>query len=427
MKGYTAGMLKISISFGEEVIERSLDPIRSPYTVGRTDENDIVIPDPSISRHHGQFVAQPEGWEIVDFQSTNGTAVNGERIEHTIIQGGDRLLFGSIHATVSEMLEIPLHEETAIIDRDRNRPSGQAQINLIGISDSFETLRRTIARVAAKGSTLMLRGEMGSGRGMIARAIHLASPAAAGPFVAVNCGSVGDDFESQFCGCVAGEGNAQDSRGYFSSAHGGTLFLDEVGELSSAAQEQLLRYLNAQSYTPVGSDTREPSSLRLITSTSIDLNGAVVEGQFRRDLLHRLKVVEIQVPPLRERRADIALLANHFAGNLSIELGIGFGGLTAGARKALEAYSWPGNVRELCNSIKSALITADGKALVAAHLKLEGGSVSVAAPDRALGEVERDHIIAVLNDVGGNKAKAARILGISRTALYEKLDRFGLR
>jgi two-component system response regulator HydG len=322
----------------------------------------------------------------------------------------------------------------------------QAQFGFERIIGHAAPLREALARagkVASTETTVLLLGESGTGKELVARAIHQTSPRADGPFVALNCAALPETLlESELFGHERGAFTGADRQkpGRFEIARGGTLFLDEVGELSPGVQAKLLRVLQEREFQRVGGTTTLHADVRVVAATNRDLAQAVTAGRFRQDLYYRLNVFAVTLPPLRERGDDVLLLAEHFARHLGARLGKRNTVFTPESRKRLLAYAWPGNIRELQNAVERALILAEGETLTLDDLALPPLTVAtsppVASPNRpqpigpveegSIPELERTLIVRALRETGGNKSRAARILGISRSQLYTRLVRFGL-
>ncbi|HEX4000115.1 MAG TPA: sigma-54 dependent transcriptional regulator [Pirellulales bacterium] len=288
-------------------------------------------------------------------------------------------------------------------------------------------------KVAASEATVLLRGESGTGKGVLARAIHARSPRAAGPFVTVHCPSLSADLlESELFGHARGSftGAVQDTLGKVAAAKGGTLFLDEIGELPLALQPKLLRLLQEKRYERVGEAQTRVCDVRLMAATNRDLSAAVASGTFREDLLYRLNVIEIDLPPLRERRADIPVLANHllrFFSRHGVKPAKSF---TPEAIAAIVRYRWPGNVRELRNAIERGVILASTDYVGLSDLPAQIGSsptgAAVEVGGRAtLDELEAEHIRRILGCTE-TMDEAAAVLGIDPSTLYRKRKRYGL-
>jgi two-component system, NtrC family, response regulator HydG len=287
-------------------------------------------------------------------------------------------------------------------------------------------------RVARVDSTVLLTGESGVGKERIARFIHDESSRAGGPFVAINCGAVPENLlESELFGHVRGSftGATQDRIGLFEAANSGTLLLDEIGEVPPPMQVKLLRALQERQIRRVGENRNRPISARVIAATNRDLVKEIRAARFREDLYYRLRVVEIAIPPLRERREDILPLARAFVADAARRTGRNVSGFTATAAHQLLRYGWPGNVRELENAIERAVVLTPRSRIDIEDLP---GEVGLAVPDavaatdvRPLAEVERDYIKSVLRAVGGNRSQAAQKLGIGEATLYRKIKQFG--
>jgi transcriptional regulator with PAS, ATPase and Fis domain len=287
-------------------------------------------------------------------------------------------------------------------------------------------------RVAQVDSTVLLTGESGVGKERIARFIHEESARAGGPFVAINCAAVPENLlESELFGHVRGSftGATQDRVGLFEAANSGTLLLDEIGEVPPPMQVKLLRALQERQIRRVGENRNRPVSARVIAATNRDLVKEIRAARFREDLYYRLRVVEIRIPPLRERREDVLALARAFVTDAAARTGRKVSGFTPAAAHQLLRYGWPGNVRELENAIERAVVlTARGR------IDIEDlpPEVGLAVPDaivptdvRPLADVEREYIKSVLRAVGGNRSQAARKLGIGEATLYRKIKQFG--
>ena len=312
----------------------------------------------------------------------------------------------------------------------------QRAVRLIGDSAPMQRLQEVIARVGPTDVGVLIFGETGTGKELVARALHDASRRSSGPFVAVNCAAIPQALlESELFGHVRGAFTDAkgERRGLFQQAHGGTLLLDEVGELDPTIQPKLLRAIQERRVRPVGSDAEVEVDTRVIAATHRDLDAEVEAGRFRQDLLYRLDVVRIDVPALRARGNDVLQLAQAFVGQQAARSDKRVTGITAAAAKLLLAYPWPGNVRELGNAIERAVALTEYEAITPADLpdKVQGhrpSHVIVAAEDPAdfvtLAEVERRYVLRVLDSVGGNRTRAAQILGVDRKTLYRKLQEY---
>jgi two-component system response regulator GlrR len=289
----------------------------------------------------------------------------------------------------------------------------------------------TIKNIAETDATVLIRGESGSGKELLAQAIHRASPRAAKPFVAVNCSAIPEALlESELFGHVKGSftGAVANHRGLFVTADGGTLFLDEIGDMPPALQVKLLRVLQERSVRPVGASQSVPVDVRILSATHRDLDAAMAEGQFREDLYYRLNVVSLHLPTLGERREDIPLLATHFLARLSEKYGKRFNGFAPDAMKALTTTSWPGNVRQLHNVVEQvcALATAPLIPLTLVQRALRSPGVQVLSFAEARQRFERDYLVGLLKLTDGQVADAARLAERNRTEFYRLLQKHGL-
>jgi transcriptional regulator with PAS, ATPase and Fis domain len=323
----------------------------------------------------------------------------------------------------------------AAIELDRQRLADEIRAlrdvarreGFIGEAPVIREVLELVRRVAPTGVNVMLRGESGVGKERVAHLIHSSSDRAQGPFVPLNCAALPESLlEAELFGIEEGVATGVQRRhGKIELADGGTLFLDEVGDLSLALQAKLLRVVQERELERLGGRERIPVDLRLVTATNRDLEDMVEQGQFRRDLYYRLRVVVVGIPPLRERRTDIPLLARHFLEMYANRFGRPGLVLSRQALDALMSYPFPGNVRELENVIQAAVALAPADAIGEDDLRLEGDRATPPQPGAllSLAELERRHIEQVLRSVDGNRQAAARILGIDRSTLYRKLQR----
>ena len=317
--------------------------------------------------------------------------------------------------------------------------------HIVGSAPSMRELFQQIRMVAPTRATVLIHGESGTGKELIANAIHQNSDRKRARFLPINCAAIPANLiESELFGHERGAftGAEKAHQGKFELAHGGTLFLDEIGELSPDLQAKLLRVLEERVVTRVGGTTPIPVDVRFITATHRDLHRMVQEGKFREDLFYRLKVVELRIPPLRERLEDIPLLVHAFVAQFDREHGKQIKGVSTEVAKALASYSWPGNVRELRNVVERMVIFCGEDEIRAAHLPPDFGQGSAFAalpvhpvpirqafagpPVQALDELERQAIFRALQETGGNKTQAARVLGIGVRTLHRKLKEYSL-
>jgi Nif-specific regulatory protein len=310
----------------------------------------------------------------------------------------------------------------------RRRLAGHTR--LVGASPAMQEVLDRIARVGPTASTVLILGESGVGKELIAQSIHDVSPRREGPYVAVNCAAFSDSLlESELFGHEAGAFTGAERRhsGQFERAHRGTIFLDEVGELSGACQAKLLRVLEGHAFQRLGGEEEIRVDVRTIAATHRDLREQVRQGRFREDLFYRLRVIDIQAPPLRERGDDVLELGVLFLGQFRQQMGRGPWRFSEEAIEMMRNYRWPGNVRELKNAIERAVVLGVGEEVTPADLGLpaqDGGS-GPQAQLISLAEAERRHIAYVLRKTGGNKTLACQVLGIGRGTLYKKLEEMG--
>jgi two-component system, NtrC family, response regulator AtoC len=326
-----------------------------------------------------------------------------------------------------------LRTRATILERGLTLPD--LETSLVGQSPPFLDLMRLIDRVAPTTSTVLVTGETGSGKEMVAKLLHTRGPRAQRPFVVVECAALQEDLlQSELFGHERGAftGAERAKPGLFEVAHGGTIFLDEIGEVSQATQVKLLRVLDTGTFRHVGGTKEIRVDVRVVAATNRDLGAMVRQRLFREDLFYRLSTITIEVPPLRARPADIGHLAGHFVSLLNGRHGsdrkIG-----SQAMQILMRHDWPGNVRELLHTIESAMIICDGPEILPAHLPAPIHAGQSSAPETGTGEslgtlqeMERRHIECVLRQTAGHRGNAARILGISERNLYRKLRDHGL-
>ncbi len=300
---------------------------------------------------------------------------------------------------------------------------------LIGQSAEWQGVLKKATQVAATETTVLLQGDSGTGKEVLARFIHRTSPRKNGPFVAINCAALPDQLlESELFGHERGAftGALQPKPGQIELASGGVLFLDEVGEMSPSAQAKLLRVLQEREFQRLGATRTLRANIRLVTATNRDLRRAVERGEFREDLYYRLHVFEIRIPPLRERKGDVPLFAEAFLKDIGCSLVRPPAGLAEEAKAALAAHDWPGNVRELRNVLERAAILCEGGFITTEHLSLYSPRPATAASTTDLGTIERQMIEKVLLETHWNKVMAAKRLGLTRTQLYGRLRKYDL-
>ena len=308
--------------------------------------------------------------------------------------------------------------------------------NIISQSPAMQEVLATVARVAPTRATVLLCGESGVGKDLIARAIHHRSPRRANPFVKINCTAIPENLmESELFGYEKGAftGAVSSKHGRFEQADGGTVFLDEIGDVPLAIQVKLLRVLQEREFERLGSNKTRQVDVRIVAATNVDLKRAVEEGSFREDLYYRLNVMPIYLLPLRQRLEDIAPLVQRSLGKFAAELGVPVDSISDEAMRLLVEYSWPGNVRQLENVIERSLLLSSSSRLEARDIKLDGapapaaeGSAQFLPEGMTLDEYERSVIREALRRANGNKSQAARLLGLTRNALRYRLAQMGM-
>ena len=328
------------------------------------------------------------------------------------------------------------------VERLRDEVHDRQQLGaMVGRSEVMRGIFRTVERIAKAEATILVTGESGTGKELVARAIHAHSPRSEGPFIAVNCGAIPSELiESELFGHEKGAfTGATDRRaGRFESANGGTLFLDEIGELDPAVQVKLLRALQERTFERVGSSESISVDVRIVTATNRDLQKEVADGNFREDLFYRVAVVPVELPPLRDRREDVRLLAQTFLKRADEQRGGGLKKLSAGALGALEGYNWPGNVRELENAIEHGLALCEGNVIDQQDLPISVGRSGQAEAlreqwrqgersfDDTVTRFETDILREALESNHWNQTRTANALGITRRVLKLKMDKLGI-
>jgi len=324
-------------------------------------------------------------------------------------------------------------EEAVVHRRDghdmaRHHGNGDESNGILAESAAMQKVMALIDRAALRDTPILLIGESGTGKELLARALHKKSPRAPGPFVAVNCSAIPETLlESELFGHRRGAFTdaRDDQRGLFQSAHRGTIFLDEIGDMAPALQGKLLRVLQEKEVHPLGAPAPVPTDVRIITATHRDLTTLVADGRFREDLLYRINVIEVQVPPLRERPDDLEPLVRHLLDKYGARLGKPGCTVSPEAMALLHRHTWPGNVREVENVIERALVLGTGSVIdtrdLPDRLRDQPPPNGCGIAGRRLADVEREHILRTLRAVHGNKAAAARVLGLNRKTLYRKI------
>ena len=401
--------------------------------IGTADGNDLVLVDRTVSRFHCEVSVRGNTIIIRDCGSTNGTLIDGVRIREAEIPPGTLVRIGG------SAFRVELGEEPAFVEVSGRSGFGE----LVGASVEIRRVYAVLERLALTDATVLVQGETGTGKDVLARSLHAASRRAERPFVAVDCGAIPENLvESELFGHVRGAftGATSDRRGVFEEADGGTLFLDEIGEMPLALQPKLLRAIESRSIRRVGGTGARTVDVRIIAATNRSLAASINDGSFREDLYYRLAVVEVRLPPLRARRDDIAVLASHFyrtfvgdRGELPTEFVAG-----------LVGRGWPGNVRELRNYIERSVSLGTITQRAAATSALPAPATAAPLPDaiesfialhlplkearRAwLESFELVYVRTMLKRVGGNVTRAAERAGVSRRFLQRMVARLGIK
>jgi DNA-binding NtrC family response regulator len=426
------------------IIENPAGPGRSvvigaePLVLGSDESCSVRIQDPHVSGRHAEIVRGPTGIVLRDLGSRNGTFVGPIAVKEVLLASPVeiklgittiRFEMGGEQGRLARLARDPVRDDELACAPTRFGPA-------VGASAPMRRLFALFARLASTELGITLIGETGTGKDVLARAIHEASPRAAHPFVVFDCGAVAPSLiESELFGHEKGAftGAVAERQGAFERADGGTLLLDEIGELSLELQPKLLRALEQRCIRRVGGSEDIAIDVRILAATNRDLEKAVRAGTFREDLFFRLSAAMLDVPPLRERRDDLPALVAHFLAEAGRPLAVAPETLAA-----LASYDWPGNVRELRNAVSGALAMADGNTLLPEHLlffrrqparaSTPGTAlpVVVTAAGPSLEHAERAAIEQALQQAGGNKTRAARALGIASSTLYEKIKKYAL-
>ena len=447
------------VFWGEQTAVFDL-PNQGEVSIGRADDNDVQIEDPSVSRKHA-VLRVGESLSIEDLGGSNGTCVKDSRASRdpTQTQGvrrlarvradlavGDSILLGTVCAVVRHVPELPAH----FPDPEEEQEGAAARPNGVVLRDAAMRAVYAEAYGAARATiSVLILGETGVGKEVLARAIHGRSPRAEGPFVSVNCAAFSESLlEAELFGYERGSfTGARDAReGLFEAADGGTLFLDEVGEATPATQAKLLRVVEERAVTRIGARRPRSIDVRIVSATNRDPVADADSGRFRKDLYFRLGGVVLTIPPLRERPSDIEPLARAFAAATCRQLERGPVEIAPETLARLHAYAWPGNVRELRNVIERAVILCGDDHLREAQLPPAVRDATPAAPSAPLtasaaqqsaeidaasfrAEVkalDRERIVEALERASGNQTRAAQLLGISRRTLVSRLHEFDL-
>jgi Nif-specific regulatory protein len=407
------------LRFYSEVDQQTGGETRSILCAPLRTQRAIIGVIECINKREGEFT-QPDLAFLEALAGSIAVAIENARLYHTL-----------------KLSEAKLRDEVAVLTRERQAGRGFSEI--VGSSSAMEKVFRLVESALGSPITVLLHGETGTGKEIIARVIHFHGPRKDRPFVAVNCGAFTESLlESELFGYRKGAftGANTDKRGLFAAANGGTIFLDEIGDTPLTMQVKLLRVLERGEFIPVGDTEPQKVDTRIISATHKDLLGEVRAGRFREDLYYRLNAFPIQVPPLRDRRDDIPLLVTHFLKRLAEGWGKRPATATREALQCLVRYSWPGNVRELEHELERALTLAGDATVLGPECFSErvlaastgAGQMRLASSlKHARNAFEKEYIAHVLRTQAGNVSHAARALGISRVMLQKKMKEFGLR
>jgi len=455
---------------GQGVFTSYALPAEGHLALGRSEKSDVRIEDDSISRKHARLLVGVS-LHVEDVGSVNGTRVRGERLatgQRVQVFAGEAFHIGSVMVVVvadddaprktsprnPDQVETrranPASQEGASGARGKSSVGGPASLQAharamhVIEDEAMRALYAMASRIAAGQIHVLVLGETGVGKELVAETLHERSPRSSGPFVCLNCAALSEPLlEAELFGYERGAftGAVQSKQGLLEAAHGGTIFLDEVGEMPMSLQAKLLRVIESKELLRVGAVRPRPIDVRFVAATNRDLAVAIAEGRFRSDLFFRLNGAKLVIPPLRERLREIEPLANAFVLRAAREIGRAETPvLSPEALHLLRAYPWPGNGRELRNFVERAVLLADGAVLTAEHFPV--AEMAAALPLHALprvaedavnepprsaeGEREREHILRVLQECAGNQSRAAKVLGIARSTLVARLDSYGV-
>lgn len=461
----TLRLRRCTLSFVIDGVTETLTFDKEEIRIGAMDDNDIVLDgDPTVSRQHCKIVQEETGYVLIDLRSTNGTFINKVRIREAYLGPGSTITVGNAQIKFNAR-----DESVAIV------PSGEKRLaGIVGGNARLREIYAIIEKIAPTATTVVIEGETGTGKEVVAQAIHSLSPRAKGPLMVFDCGAVPPNLvESELFGHEKGSftGAVMTRQGLFEMADGGTLFLDELGELPIDLQPKLLRVLEQREIRRVGSSKSIKADVRIIAATNRNLEEEVAAKRFRQDLFYRLSVVRLKLPPLRERIDDLLLLIDHFLatqhGNRGGDGTQRVTGIAGDALACLEAYNWPGNVRELVNAIERAVSFCDGDTIELSDLPEHMRGVSVGravtaqpvtssalapaqngagneagmrppsellsgdvtfkdAKERWVSSFERDYIVSLLRRHDGNISHAAREADIDRKYFRKLMKKYGV-
>lgn len=408
--------------------------------IGRGTTAGIQIQDSKASRNHC-VVEVGDLNSIEDLGSLNNTYLNGRPVQKENLSVGDRITVGDTEMVFSEVSdEAPVKLVTTVLQqeiRERKLREFERELlshGLVGRSEGVQKVLEMIGKVARTDATVLITGASGSGKELVAGALHFNSHRKEGNFVSVNCAALPETLlESELFGYERGAftGATASRAGKFQFADGGTIFLDEIGDMPPGCQAKILRVLQDRSFSRLGSNETDTVDCRIIAATNRDLEKAVEERTFREDLFYRLNVINIDIPPLAQRKEDIEILASHFMERFCALHSTPLKSFARDAVEALQTHNWPGNVRELQNCVERAVLLTDTRVISAGDLRLpqsrQAATEATLYTVRSLKDIEKEHVLRTLEYTQGNKKRAAEILGIERNTLYDKLRQYGLR
>jgi transcriptional regulator with GAF, ATPase, and Fis domain len=412
----------------------SLDFAASSVRVGTEDDNELILTDDSVSRRHCEISATAEGVRVRDTQSTNGIIANGIRVYDALLTGQVTLKLGDTALTIT-----PLGDTVS-----REQAADDRFVDVLGASPRMRELFADLERIAPTELTLLIEGETGTGKDLVAESVHRASPRADHPFVVFDCGAVAPTLaESELFGHERGAftGAISSRAGVFEQAHKGTVFLDELGELPKDLQPKLLRVLEKREVRRVGGTKTIPIDVRLVAATNRNILAEVQRGNFREDLYFRVAAAHVVVPALRDRIEDLPILVQHFMSRERPPRSIDE--VAPETWDMFRAYRWPGNVRELRNAVQRLLVTPERAIRAMPVVVQEAAGASAAAASKPAPEepmpplrvarrdandvFERDYVEAVLRRTNGNVTRAAAVAEVSRQVLTKLIRKHGLR
>ena len=394
--------------------------------IGSAKDNDVRIQQPSVDKHHAFIECREDGFFLKDLNSREGTYVQGNRVSEAAIKAGFEITFGKV--------------KTRFLSATKGSPLSPTQATsfsgILGQSPAMQKLYSLVRKISASSVAILLQGETGTGKELVARAIHSLSDRAESPLITLNCGAIPKTLiESEFFGHKKGAftGSEEERIGAFERANTGTIFLDEIGELPLDLQPKLLRVIEEKSVTRVGANTSNPTDFRLIAATNRTLDEEVTKGNFRQDLYFRISIVPVTLPPLRERKEDIPVLVEHFLKLKETESGTSPPSyrITNPARKKLMLHNWPGNVRELKNVIERAVLMTEKDEIDAEDLSFiplgkDEVEESIFKGDQSLEDIEKKVILETLRANNGDKKTTAEVLGVAYSTLWAKMKKYDI-